>query len=73
MGIVGIGGAKRGTTGTRLAPLPCRPAPPPPPHSRCSLMLCECPGAQAEVDGEIVGIGGTKRGDIGCSRSGMGE
>jgi len=33
----------------------------------------EFPGAQAEIDGEIVGIGGAKRGDIGCSRSGMGE
>ena len=43
------------------------------PRSRCSLRLHECAGVQVEVDGEIVGIGGAKRGDIGCSCSGMGE
>ena len=46
------------------------------PPSCCSLRLHECAGVQAEVDGEIVGVGahrGAKRGDIRCSRSGMGE
>jgi len=57
-----------------LAPLSCRLAPPPPATALpLYYEVNEFPGAQAEVDGEIVGIGGAKRGDIGCSRSGMGE
>ena len=44
---------------TRLNPLPYRPyRPRPPPPSRCFLMLRECTGVQAEVDGDIVGVGG---------------
>ena len=57
-----------------LAPLSCRLAPPPPATALpLYYEVNEFPGAQAEVDGEIVRIGGAKCGDIGCSRSGMGE
>ena len=58
----------------RLAPLSCRLAPPPPATALpLYYEVNEFPGAQAEVDGEIVRIGGAKCGNIGCSRWGMGE
>ena len=66
MGIAGVGGAKRGDIGPGRSgahgwpPSPAAPLRPrPPPHSRCSMMIRKCPGLQAEVDGEIVGIAGT--------------
>ena len=71
-----VGGAKRGDIGHGRsgAPLSCRLAPTPPATALpLYYEVNEFPGAQAEVDGEIVRIGGAKRRDIGCSRSGMGE